>query len=59
MNAGTIGALSAPPQSIRPPVSEAAEGSGPDMVNDHDADDRPAAKAPTASGTGSKVDVTA
>lgn len=59
MNVGTIGALSAPPQSVRPPVSEAAEGPGPDQVNDYDADDRPAAKAPTASGTGSRVDVTA
>ena len=59
MNVGTIGALSAPPQNIRPPVSEAAEGPGPDTVNDHDADDRSAAKAPTAAGTGSKVDVTA
>ena len=59
MNLSTIGALSAPPQTIRPPVSEAAEGPGPDQVNDHDSDDLPAAKAPTASGTGSKVDVTA
>ncbi|WP_417679126.1 hypothetical protein [Roseibium sp.] len=59
MNVGTIGALSAPPQSVRLPVSETAEGPGPDQVNDYDADDRPAAKAPTASGTGSMVDVTA
>ncbi|MBD1548285.1 hypothetical protein [Roseibium aggregatum] len=59
MNVGTIGALSAPPQSIRPTSSEAAEGPGPDQVNDHDSDDLPGGKAPTAAGTGSKVDITA
>ena len=58
MNISNVGAFSAPAQALRSSAGEAAEGPGPDKVNDHDSDDMPSAKAPTSAGTGGSVDMT-
>jgi hypothetical protein len=54
MNISSVGS------SAMPMRSEAAEGPGPDKVNDHDADDaaavQQAVKAAKAAGTGTVVD---
>lgn len=57
MNVSNVGAFSAPAQTLRSSAGEAAEGPGPDKVNDHDSDDMSSAKAPTAAGTGGSVDI--
>jgi len=59
MDISSVGGLSAPVPTAKAASSEASEGPGPDKVNDHDADDLPAAKAPTAAGTGTQIEITA